>query len=200
MGLLPLSENEISEDLLSINDYSRPGRKLREVKAIVLHWTGNPGASAKANRDFFESRSTGTQGYGSAQYIVDMDGSVIRCIPEDEVAYHCGSGQVDPASGKIYTDYARQFFGDYCSNPSGNSPNNASIGIEMCPIDALGHFTIETWQATERLVIKLLKQYNLLVTTITTHEKIVGWKSCPMLFHNHPEELDRFVSEVSVVV
>jgi N-acetylmuramoyl-L-alanine amidase len=190
----------IIEDLLTINEYSRPGRKLKEVKGIVLHWTGNPGASAKANRDFFESRKTGAQGYGSAHYIIDLDGSIIRDIPDDEVAYHCGSSQVDPASGKIYTDLARKFFGDYCLNPSGNSPNNASIGIEMCPLDALGHFTVETWKATEQLVVQLLKQFNLGVDRITTHEQVVGWKSCPLLFHNHPEELTRFVTEVQALM
>lgn len=190
----------IKDDLLSINDYSRPGRKLYEVLGIVLHYTGNAGASAKANRDFFESRKAGNDGYGSAHYIIDMDGSVIRCIPDDEVAYHCGTSQVDPMSGKVYTDFARQFFGDYCINWKSNSPNNASIGIELCNMDDLGHFTIETWNSAKQLTSNLLKQFNLDINHIITHEKTVGWKSCPMLFHNHPEEFDRFVTEVKSIL
>jgi N-acetylmuramoyl-L-alanine amidase len=42
--------------------YSRPGLPLRPVKAVVVHYVGNPGTSAMMNRDFFESRKHGMLG------------------------------------------------------------------------------------------------------------------------------------------
>ena len=41
-------------ELLSINDYSRPGIALDEVKGIVIHYTANPGSTAIQNRNYFE--------------------------------------------------------------------------------------------------------------------------------------------------
>ena len=105
----------MTEKLLTINDYSRPGRKLKSVLGVVLHWTANPGVSAESNRDFFESRKEGNLGAGSAHYVIGLFGEVIRCIPEDEMAYHCGSSQPDPVSRLIYTDRARYLFGDYAA-------------------------------------------------------------------------------------
>jgi len=84
----------IISDYLTVNEFSRPGKRLREVRGLVLHWVANPGSTAKANRDFFEGRKHGKNGYGSAHYIVDMDGSIIQCIPENEMAYHCGSKEI----------------------------------------------------------------------------------------------------------
>ena len=46
----------ITQNLLTANINSRPGIALEKVKGIVVHYTANPGTSAKANRDYFESR------------------------------------------------------------------------------------------------------------------------------------------------
>ena len=92
---------QIIHDFLTHNEYSRPGKKLHKVLAIVIHWTTNPGANAKENRDFFENKKTGMGGYGSAHYIIGQNGIIIAAVPEDEVAYHCGSSDKDPASGKV---------------------------------------------------------------------------------------------------
>lgn len=188
----------IIEDLLTINEFSRPGKKLKEVRGVTIHWTANVGLDAKGNRDFYEDRKLGTNGYGSAHYIIGYEGEIIRCIPEDEVAYHCGTSQIDPISGKIYTDYAREKFGNYCLPTS--SPNNCTLGIEMCPLDWKGNVDLDTWNSTKKIIAILLRKYNLGIGDITTHENIVGWKFCPMLFHLHPEELDTLKNEVSVLL
>jgi len=186
----------VIDDFLTINKYSRPGRKRPETLAVVLHWTANPNASAKANRDFFESKKDGKTSYGSTEYIVGLKGEIIRCMPDEEISYNCGTSSVDPISGKIYTDYAREKFGKYVLRPDIESPNSCTVAIEMCPIDWKGNFKPETWESTKKLVVCLLKKYNLGLNDITTHEKIVGYKFCPQLFHDHPEEFDRFVKEV----
>lgn len=178
---------------LTINEFSRPGKVRKETLAIVLHWTGNVGASAKANWDFFESRKFGSLGYGSAQYIVGIRGEIIECMPSNEIAYHCGSSQVDPVSNKIYTDYARNKFGGYCQNPKTNSPNNCTIGIEMCPASADGRYTSFTLESTVVLVSHLLKEYTLdPEKDITHHNQIVGWKDCPKYYVNNPEAFAEF--------
>lgn len=181
---------QIIHDFLTINEYSRPGRKLREVLAVVIHWTANPAASAKKNRDFFEGKKSGASGYGSAHYIIDRNGIIVAAVPENEVAYHCGSSERDPKSGKVYTDEARRRFGKYASET--NSPNNCTIGVELCPIDAAGNFTDATINTAIELCADICKRYGLTAAAITTHHDVVGWKNCPKLWTEKPQLLDAF--------
>ena len=191
---------KIKQNLLSINSYSRPGKKLKEVKAIVIHWTANPNAGAKANRDFFENKKTGTGGYASAHYIIGQNGEIIQCIPDDEVAYHCGTSKIDPESKKVYTDYARKKFGFYATSYKTTSPNWCTIGIELCPINYGGDFTDETIKSAIELCAILLKQFNLSVEDITTHHNIVGWKDCPRLWTKKPFLFEAFKQSVADVL
>jgi len=188
----------IIEDFITINPYSRGGSKLIKVQAIVLHWTANPGLSAKGNRNFYEGRKLGNDGYGSATYIIGYDGEIEQCMPENERAYHCGTSQIDPASGKYYTDWAREKFGSYAIDHVNSSPNSVTIGIEMCPVDLDGTYNDATWQAGLDLTAYLLKKYELTIDDVCTHEQIVGWKPCPMLFHKNPEKLDEFKQAISL--
>ena len=181
---------QIIRDYITVNEYSRPARKLREVLGIVIHWTANPAASAKDNRNFFENRKAGVGGHGSAHYIIDQSGVIIAAVPENEVAYHCGSDKADPASGRIYTDEARRRFGKYAS--VNNSPNNCTIGVELCPKDAAGNFTDETINAAVELCADICRRYNLPAQAVTTHHDVVGWKNCPKLWTEKPQLLTAF--------
>ena len=186
---------QIIHDFLTRNEYSRPGKKLQKVLAIVIHWTANPGANAKENRDFFENKKTGMGGYGSAHYIIDQNGIIVAAIPENEVAYHCGSSDKDPASGKVYTDEARRRFGRYANKNS--SPNLCTIGIELCPKDAAGNFTHATINAAVELCADICRRYELPARAITTHHDVVGWKDCPKLWTEKPQLLTAFQFTVS---
>lgn len=44
--------NNIEERLLTVNPYSRCGEKQGRIKNIVVHWVGNAGSSAIANRNY----------------------------------------------------------------------------------------------------------------------------------------------------
>lgn len=179
------------------NRFRRPYTKLDAVIAIVLHWPGNPGQSALDVRNYWEVAPGGN--IGSAHFIVDLDGSIVRAIPEDEKAYHVGSIKLDPKSNTIYTDFARQLFGRYAAQPDRLSPNAVTIGIEMCHLDWKGTFTKETLSSATKLCGILCRQLSLdPISRIITHYDVVGWKDCPRWFVNNPADLDSFRFDVAL--
>jgi N-acetylmuramoyl-L-alanine amidase len=180
------------EKFLTVNQYSRPGRTIGDVKAIILHNGGIPGQRASAIYNFFNYDCPKTRHYSSSQYGIDIDGTVYRWVPDNEVAYHCGSSQNDPASGRIYTDWARAKFGRFAERPDINSPNNCTVGIELCIIDGKGNFTPETLAAAIELTAKLIKDHGLRIDDVGTHHMVVGWKDCPRLWTNEPVRFDEF--------
>jgi N-acetylmuramoyl-L-alanine amidase len=180
------------EKLLTVNAYSRPGRPLGGVKAVILHWTGSPMQRAVNTWGWFETGCPKEKHYSSAHYIIDLNGEIYHAIPDKEVAYHCGSSQHDPASGRIYTDWARKKLGRFAEDPAINSPNNCTIGIELCTTDAEGNFAPETLVSAVELTARLLKDNGLTVNDIGTHNLVVGWKDCPRLWTKHPDRFDNF--------
>lgn len=187
---------EIKQDFIVQNEYSRPGKPLKSVMAVVMHWTGVPKQDAKEVRQFFQNRRAGTAGYGSAHYIVGLKGDIVQCIPETEIAYHCGSSQKDPASGRVYTDKARDMFGMYAKDYMNLSPNLVTIGIELCTLDDKGHFSDATLSSAVHLVADILQRYKLTAADIVTHHDIVGWKDCPRLWTHEPGEFEAFRTRV----
>jgi N-acetylmuramoyl-L-alanine amidase CwlA len=166
--------------LLTINPYSRPSTKLNSVKGIVVHWTASPMGRNQGVWNYFERRKSGTNGYGSAHFIVDLDGSIWNCIPTNEVAYHVGSS--------TYTSEAKNELSSY--------PNNCTIGIEFCIIDNRGKMNEATWKEGAKLVAHLLEKFNLGKENIWTHQEVVGWKDCHRYFVENPNEYERFKTEV----
>lgn len=137
------TEMKITEMLLTPNKYSRPQIALKEVKKVVLHYIGNPNTSAQANRNYFENQKNGGV-YVSSNYIIGLDGKIILCVPENEVAY--------------------------CSN----SANTYSISIECCHPDATGKFTAETTNSAAELCAYLLKKYKLTTDDLIRHYDVTG--------------------------
>jgi N-acetylmuramoyl-L-alanine amidase len=187
---------KIIEKLLTVNQYSRPGRPLGAVKGVILHWVGVGGQRAMGTWNFFEFSCPKDKHYSGAHYIIDLNGDIYHAVPDKEVAYHCGSSQPDPKSGRIYTDWARAKFGPYAERPESNSPNNCAIGIELCVIDGNGNFTAETLDAARELAVKLLKENRLTVEEMGTHHLVVGWKDCPRLWVKRPELFEEFKAAV----
>lgn len=144
-----------------LTNHNRPGKKIIKLKGIVIHWTANTrkGANAVANRNYFNN----TKNSVSAHYIVD-DKNIIRCIPDDEIAYHVGAKKYAAAGLKIKE-------GNY-------SPNYFLIGIEMC-VNSDGDWNT-TYQNTIELAAYLLKKYNLNTDNMYRHYDITG-KNCPKM-------------------
>ena len=180
--------------MIPINPYSRTGKKLKEVRAIVIHWPFWSCASAQTIHDYF-ANIAGEKRYASSQYVVGLQGEILSVMPEDELAYHCGSSSVDPKSKKVYTDLARELFGEYASIK--NSPNYVTIGIEVCHIDVNGTMTDTTINALRNLCIRLCNTYSLdPITKLLRHYDIVGCKSCPKYWCDNPEEWEAFKQSV----
>jgi len=158
---------EIEERLLSVNPYSRTGEKLQSVKQIVVHWVGNAGSSAMGNRNYFESlKNKGI--YASSQYIICLNGDIIRCIPENEVAYHAGNRTV----------------------------NRNSIGIENCHPDWDGKFNENTYNSLVELCVDICKRYNLGIDNIIRHYDVTG-KECPRYYVRNEQEWIKFKNDVA---
>lgn len=175
----------IKNMVFHINEFSRPGIKLKGVKGIVLHYTASPGASAENIAKYFgrlaqqNPKDNVPDRYASAHFAVDDD-SIVMAIPENEMAYHVGS--------KTYTNAALKYLGSY--------PNNCTIGIEMC-IDKNGNITPATFKNTVDLTVYLCKKYNLNENNLWTHKGVVGWKDCPLPWIKNPSEFERFKKAVA---
>jgi N-acetylmuramoyl-L-alanine amidase len=180
---------DIQRDLLTVNAFSRPGKKLSGVKALVVHWVANAGSTAKQNRNYFESLknqrlNNASARFASAHFIAGFSGEVVQCIPVEEMAYHVGA--------KTYTPEALSRLGHY--------PNNCTIGIELCHPTGDGYFTPETELAAAELCALLCLQAKLdPARDIWTHHAITG-KYCPKWFVDYPERFDDFKESVAAAL
>ena len=134
----------ITQELLPVNEYSRPGDALPQVNGVVVHYVGNPGTTAKQNRSFFANLAETHETYASSHFVVDMDGTVLQCVPLDEISY--------------------------CSNDR----NADTISIECCHPDDTGKFTQETAGALARLLDWLIETYGLEREDILRHHDVNG--------------------------
>lgn len=137
---------EITEDLLEINDYSRPGTKLNKVKSVFVHYTANPGTSAAQNRSYFANLAQTRERSASAHLIIGYEGELIQCIPLEEQAYAVVSR------------------------------NDDSVSIECCYLDEDGKFTQETYDTLVHTLAWLTWEYRLSTDDILRHYDCGGKK------------------------
>ncbi len=171
---------DIIEHFLTKNPYSRPGKILKKIKGIVVHWTAMPDDTAEQIKFFFESRKDGGKGYGSTHYIINLDGEILQCIPLSEMAYHVGA--------KHYTNLALRNLSSY--------PNNCTIGIELTHPDWTGKFTNKTYNAAIMLCSYLLKKYNLNAVHHLFRHYDITTKECPRYFVRNANKWDDFILDV----
>ena len=141
---------EIIQMFLTPNKYSRPGIKLEKVLKIAVHYVGNAGSTAKANRHYFQNLKDTQNRYVSSHFIVGLQGEVIQCIPLNEWSY--------------------------CTNQA----NGYSISIECCHPDTTGKFTEATEKSLAELCAYLCHKFNLNpMDDIIRHYDVTG-KQCPL--------------------
>ena len=130
--------------LLTINEYSRPGIPLEQVNGIVIHYTANPGTSAKDNRDYFEGLKDSHATKASSHFIIGLAGEIVQCIPCNEWSY------------------------------ASNERNGDTISIECCIPDESGQFTQQTYDSLVELVSWLCFRYGLTEEDLLRHYDITG--------------------------
>lgn len=134
----------IEQDLIPINEYSRPGEPVDEVVGIVIHYVANPGTSAKANRNYFASLARSHETYASSNFIVGLDGEVIECVPLGEIAY------------------------------ASNFRNHDTVSIECCHPGEDGKFNDETYDSLVRLCRFLIDVYGIKRENVIRHYDVTG--------------------------
>ena len=134
----------IDVQLLTPNEYSRPQLPLTEVKYIAIHYTANPGASAQANRDYFENLATSHETKVSSHFVVGLEGEVIQCIPTSEMSYATNSRNVD------------------------------TISIECCHKDDTGAFEKATYDSVVKLTAWLCARFGLTSEQVIRHYDVTG--------------------------
>ena len=135
---------EIDEQLLSVNPYSRPGDKISSLDYIVIHYLGNPKTTGQENRDYFESLKDLQNVSMSANYVVGLDGEIIHCVPDDEIAY------------------------------ASNEANEYSISIENCHMDDTGKLNTSTYNSLVHLTAYLSEKYGIDREHIIRHFDVTG--------------------------
>ena len=141
---LAVPKPNVDVQLLTINDWSRPGIKVNAIKKIVVHYLGNPETTAQENRDYFESLKNLQDTYMSANYVVGINGEIIQCVPDGEVAW------------------------------ASNRANYYSISVENCHHDESGRFTDATYWSDVHLVAYLTEKYDLDRDDIIRHYDVTG--------------------------
>lgn len=139
----------ITDRIIPINKYNRPGTKFTPQK-ICVHYTGNAGSSAAAGAAYqmnvakgvFASKGQGV--WTSSQYLVGLNGEVIRCVPDDEMAYAAANN------------------------------NRGVIHIEVCHQDTSGKFNAVTITALGELVRSLMKKYSISADKVVRHYDLTG--------------------------
>lgn len=169
---------QITDSLLTISNYNRPGTKRTRTTAIACHYIGNAGTSAQANRNWFESlRTEGpvlekqgkTATKASCHYIIGLAGEIMRLIPEDEISW--------------------------CTNQA----NSYTLSIEACHPDSTGKFTESTYAAYVELCEDLCTRWKLdpLNGGLIRHYDVTG-KHCPLYFVSNPAAWQQFKADVAV--
>ncbi len=136
--------NWIEVALITPNKYSRPGTKLDAVNGVVIHYVGNAGTNGWQNHDFYENLATTGETYVSSNFIIGLDGTIILCVPLDEVAY------------------------------ASNDRNHDTISIECCHPTADGAFTEATYESLIKLVDWLRDTYGLSMDEVLRHYEVTG--------------------------
>ena len=134
----------ITQELLPINPYSRPGEALEEVNGVVVHYVGNPGTTAQQNRSYFENLAQTGETYASSHFLIGLDGEIICNVPLDEIAYCTGPRNVD------------------------------TISIECCHPDDTGAFTQATYDSLVKLTRWLMEEYRLDTDQVIRHYDVTG--------------------------
>ena len=142
--VLSAQKPDIDVELLTVNEYSRPGLSTNEITGIVIHYTANPGSTAMENRDYFEGLKDSHITQASSNFVVGLDGEIVQCVPTWEVAY------------------------------ASNTRNFDTVSIECCHPDETGKFNEATYKSMVQLTAWLCEKFSLTEEDVIRHYDITG--------------------------
>ena len=141
---VPETPDWIEEDLLPINEWSRPGDPMEAVNGIVVHYVGNPGTTGKQNRSYFAYLADTHETYASSNFVIGLEGEIILCVPIGEIAYCSKDRNID------------------------------TLSIEVCHPDKTGKFNKASYDSLVKLVRWLMDFYDLDTDDILRHYDVTG--------------------------
>lgn len=143
-------------------------RSTKDIKWIVIHWTGNDGDSDESNANYF---ATGLR-YASAHAFVDDD-SVSISVPANYISWSVGVDYQDQSSP--YKKYGRKY--------AGKANNNNTYNIELCDTikDCKHVFSDDTINNAVSYTKKAMKKYGIDSDHVIRHFDVTG-KICPHPF------------------
>lgn len=158
----------VRQDFIPVNEWSRPGTELEKIDGVVIHYVGNPGTTAEANRNYFASLSSGAEGtYASSHFVVGLEGEVLQCIPLTEIAY------------------------------ASKDRNGDTVAIEVCHPDETGEFSAVTYQQVVELTAWLCRTFDLdPETDVIRHYDVTG-KLCPKYYVENPMAWESFLLDTA---
>lgn len=136
-------------------NYSEIRRDEKDIKFLVVHYTGNNGDTARGNLKYFRDNVV----KASSHYFVD-ETEVCCSVPWDNVAWHCGT--------------AGEYKHDTCRNKN-------SIGIELCSRkngNGQYYFHPKTVENAAEFVVNRMKVYGISIENVVRHYDVTG-KNCP---------------------
>lgn len=140
----------VDVQLIDVDGGSRRGVPLEGIQDIVIHYVGNPGATAQQNRDYFDSPASEV----SAHFVVGLDGEIIQCIPLTEKSSASNDRNRDTISIEVcHPDETGKFTDDayaslvtltawlcqVCGLDSGQVIRHYDITGKQCPLYFVQH-------------------------------------------------------------
>ena len=140
---------KIIDNTIPKNSYNRPGTR-SVPKKICIHYEGNPGCGA-ANAAAYQLnvakgvfKSAGSNAWTSSQYVVGINGEIIRCVPDAEIAYAAANN------------------------------NAGVLHVEVCHANSSGVFSSAAINALSELIPYLMKKYCIPADNVVRHYDLTG--------------------------
>ena len=149
----------------------------REVKYIVMHYTGNKKDTPRANAKYFR-----TGGKNTSAHLFVGNRNIFQSVKLRDRAWHCGT------SGTYYHKECR---------------NANSIGIEMCCTEGNYRISKKTKKNAAYLCAALCKQIGITASGVDTYvlrHYDITHKTCPAQMVNSTSEWKEFKDMVKNIL
>lgn len=139
------------------HSYAAKKRNRKDVKFIIIHYTGNSGDTAVSNGRYFKYTNTREAG---AHFFVDRDGVIVKSVALNRTAWAVGGKKLN-AGGVMH----------------GKITNANSVSIELC--DNAGKDPSEAQKKAVIKTIKYIRKYCKNAALVYRHYDVTG-KLCPV--------------------